>query len=261
MSAFPARMGATRRGISWPGYWWSASVLTMTSAPRRREASRPAMKPAARPFLRVKRTMWSAPFARATSEVRSVEPSSTTSTSTTSIPGMERGTALRVSGSVTSSLRQGIWTINFMLAAAARTVAQGLAAPLAAAASGRGSALHGGAPGGVEAELPEVVEDERRLAADRGPGAEGVGRGQRPRGRGLRHPQLRGQAPERVVHEPAARQLLHPRRELQQRGGAGRAGAEIERPRIQLDRARLALAVQVEAVPALQRRGAGPLHL
>src|SRR5712691_725061 len=171
MSAFPARMGATRRGISWPGYWWSASVLTMTSAPRRREASRPAMKPAARPFLRVKRTMWSAPFARATSDVRSVEPSSITSTSTTSMPGMERGTALRVSGSVASSLRQGIWTINFMLAAAARTVAQGLAAPLASREARE--ALYRGAPGGVEAVLPEVVEDERRLAADRGPGAEG----------------------------------------------------------------------------------------
>ena len=26
-------MGATRRGISSPGYWWSASVLTMMSAP------------------------------------------------------------------------------------------------------------------------------------------------------------------------------------------------------------------------------------
>src|SRR2546427_8824512 len=212
MSACPARMGATRRGISWPGYWWSASVLTMTSAPRRRLASRPAMKPAARPLRRVKRTMWSAPFARATSAVRSVEPSSITSTSTTSMPGMERGTALSVSGSVASSLRQGIWTINFMLAAAARTVAQGLAAPLAR------MTLYGGAPGGVEAELPEVVEDERRLAADRGPGAEGVGRGQRARGRGLRHPQLPGQTPERVVHGHAARQVMHPRRELQQRG-------------------------------------------
>src|SRR5213593_2199905 len=162
----------------------------MTSAPRRRLASRPAMKPAARPLRRVKRTMWSAPFARATAEVRSVEPSSITSTSTTSMPGMERGTALRVSGSVASSLRQGIWTINFMLGATAGTVAQGLAAPLAA------GALQRPAPGGVEAELPEVVEDERRLTAGRGPGAEGAGRGQRPRGHGLRDPQLRGQTPE-----------------------------------------------------------------
>jgi hypothetical protein len=36
-----------------------------------------------------------------------------TSTSTVSIPGMERGMARRVSGSAASSLRHGIWTISF----------------------------------------------------------------------------------------------------------------------------------------------------
>ena len=51
------------------------------------------MKPAARPLRRVKRTTWSAPCARATCDVRSVEPSSMTSTSTTSMPGMARGMA------------------------------------------------------------------------------------------------------------------------------------------------------------------------
>ena len=74
-------------GIWWPGYWWSASVLTMTSAPRRRQASSPAMKPAASPLRRVNRTTWSAPCARATSAVPSVEPSSMIRTSTTSMPG------------------------------------------------------------------------------------------------------------------------------------------------------------------------------
>ena len=114
MSAWPARMGAIRRGISLPAYCASASVLTMTSAPRRSEASRPAMKPAASPLRRVKRTMWSAPCSRATRAVPSVDPSSMTSTSTASRPGMERGIALRVSGSVASSFRQGIWTISFI---------------------------------------------------------------------------------------------------------------------------------------------------
>jgi hypothetical protein len=56
MSASPARIGATSRGMSPAGYWLSASVLTMTSAPRRSDASRPAMKAAARPLRRGKRT-------------------------------------------------------------------------------------------------------------------------------------------------------------------------------------------------------------
>jgi hypothetical protein len=116
MSASPARIGAMRRGISLPAYWASASVLTMTSAPRRTQASRPAMKPAASPLRRVKRTMWSAPCARATRDVASVEPSSMISTSTASTPAMVRGMALSVSGSVASSLRQGIWTISFIRA-------------------------------------------------------------------------------------------------------------------------------------------------
>ena len=68
--------------MSWPEYWLSASVLTMTSAPSLSAASRPAWKPAARPLLFVRRTMWSTPFARATSMVRSVEPSSMISHST-----------------------------------------------------------------------------------------------------------------------------------------------------------------------------------
>jgi hypothetical protein len=53
--------------------------LTITSAPSFSAASSPAWKPEASPLLLVSRTMWSTPFARATSTVRSVDPSSTIS--------------------------------------------------------------------------------------------------------------------------------------------------------------------------------------
>ena len=88
MSASPARIGATSLATSAPLYWLSASVLTTTSAPSLRQASRPAWKPAARPLLLVRRTMCSTPCSRATSTVRSVEPSSTTSSSTASKPSI-----------------------------------------------------------------------------------------------------------------------------------------------------------------------------
>jgi hypothetical protein len=99
MSASPAMIGATSLGMSAASYWLSASVLTTTSAPSFRQASRPAWKPAARPLLLVSRTMWSTPRSRATSTVRSVDPSSMTSHSTTSKPGTSRGRLPRVSGS------------------------------------------------------------------------------------------------------------------------------------------------------------------
>ena len=70
-----------------PSYWLSASVLTITSAPSFRQASSPAWNAAARPLLLVSRTMWSTPPSRATSTVRSVEPSSITSHSTRRCPG------------------------------------------------------------------------------------------------------------------------------------------------------------------------------
>src|SRR5919204_5320997 len=114
MSAVPLTIGATSLGMSWPEYWLSASVLTMTSAPSLSAASRPAWKPAARPLLLVRRTMWSTPCSRATSTVRSVEPSSMTSHSTVSKPGTVRGRSASVAGSVASSLRQGIWMMSFM---------------------------------------------------------------------------------------------------------------------------------------------------
>ena len=69
MSASPRRIGATSLGMSAPSYWLSASVLTITSAPSFRPASRPAWNAAARPLLLVRRTTWSTPCARATSIV------------------------------------------------------------------------------------------------------------------------------------------------------------------------------------------------
>jgi hypothetical protein len=114
MSAVPARIGATSRGIAAASYWLSASVLTMTSAPSFRHASSPAWKPAARPLLFVSRTMWSTPCSLATSIVRSVEPSSITSHSTESKPATWRGRSASVIGSVSSSFRHGIWMMSFM---------------------------------------------------------------------------------------------------------------------------------------------------
>jgi hypothetical protein len=58
--------------------------------------------------------MWSTPLARATSIVRSLEPSSITSHSTASKPATSRGRSASVTGSVSSSLKQGIWMISFM---------------------------------------------------------------------------------------------------------------------------------------------------
>ena len=114
MSASPARIGATSLATSAPLYWLSASVLTTTSAPSFRQASRPAWKPAARPLLLVSRTMCSTPHSRATATVRSVEPSSMTSSSIASMPSIWRGRSAIVAGSVCSSLRQGIWMISFI---------------------------------------------------------------------------------------------------------------------------------------------------
>ena len=64
----------------------------------------PAMKARASPRLTGRRTMWSTPWARATSEVPSLEPSSMTSNSTASNPGISRGSASSVMPRVRSSL-------------------------------------------------------------------------------------------------------------------------------------------------------------
>ena len=75
----------------------------------------PAWNAAARPLLLVSRTMWSTPFARATSTVRSVEPSSITSHSTASKPGeLSREARAAPRGSVSSSFRHGIWITSFI---------------------------------------------------------------------------------------------------------------------------------------------------
>ena len=58
-----------------------------------------------------------AQLARATSMVRSVEPSSMISHSTMSNPGTWRGNAPSVAGSWSSSLRHGIWMMSFMVVA------------------------------------------------------------------------------------------------------------------------------------------------
>src|SRR4051812_39948575 len=58
--------------------------------------------------------MWSTPCARATSTVRSVEPSSITSHSTTSKPGTSRGSSASATGRVFSSSLQGTWMMSFM---------------------------------------------------------------------------------------------------------------------------------------------------
>src|SRR5688572_7060497 len=113
MSARPATIGSTSFGMSRASYWLSASVLTTMSAPSLRHASRPASNAAARPLLFVRRTMWSTPWARATSTVRSVDPSSTTSHSTTSTPATSRGRVASVPGSCSSSSLQGIWMMSF----------------------------------------------------------------------------------------------------------------------------------------------------
>src|SRR4051794_12957994 len=131
MSARPSMIGSTSLGMSWPEYWLSPSVLTMTSAPSFRHASSPAWKPAARPLLFVSRTMWSTPCSRATATVRSTDPSSMTSHSTSSKPSTSRGRSASVSGRVSSSLKQGIWMMSFMVFAPAGgpTILLGMSAP------------------------------------------------------------------------------------------------------------------------------------
>ena len=116
MSARPARIGATSFGMSAARYWWSASVLTITSAPSFRAASMPGLE-GGREALVVGQPddVVDAAGARATSTVRSLEPSSTTSHSTSSKPVDRRGAARPApAGSVASSFRHGIWITSFI---------------------------------------------------------------------------------------------------------------------------------------------------
>ena len=113
--------------MSAPTYWLSASVLTITSAPARRLASIPVMNARASPRLTSWLTTWCTPHCRATSTVRSLLPSSITSNSMTSIPGSDRGRSAIVPGSVSSSLKHGIWMIS--LTGSAGTGARLVTAP------------------------------------------------------------------------------------------------------------------------------------
>ena len=72
------------------------------------------MNAAASPLWARNRMTWWTPWARATAAVPSVEPSSMTSSSIASMPGMARGSAASVSGSVDASFRHGIWMISLL---------------------------------------------------------------------------------------------------------------------------------------------------
>jgi hypothetical protein len=86
----------------------------MTSAPSLQAACSPAAKARARPRLVGSRSTWSTPAARATADVSSVEPSSTTSHSTVSKPATARGSFASVPGNCPASLKQGNCRISFM---------------------------------------------------------------------------------------------------------------------------------------------------
>ena len=104
ISAEASRTGATSAGMSAASYWLSASVLTMTSAPRCRQVLSPVMNARARPWFEVCRTTWSAPLSSATWRDASVLPSSMTSHSTVSKPGTWRGRSARVAANASASL-------------------------------------------------------------------------------------------------------------------------------------------------------------
>ncbi len=109
MWASPATIGATSGAMSAGSNWPSPSMFTTTSAPMASAVRTPLRKVRPRPRL----TGWldtRAPASRASSAVRSVEPSSITSTSTLPMPGMSRGTPATTSVTVRSSLRQGTIT-------------------------------------------------------------------------------------------------------------------------------------------------------
>src|SRR4051812_17693360 len=204
MSALPSRIGWMSLGMSAALYWLSASVLTITSAPSLSAASRPAWKAAARPLLLVSRTMWSTPCARATSTVRSVEPSSITSHSTASKPARVRGSAASVSGSVRSSSRQGIWMTSFI--EAGQTVPRGGRGRLPSV-PGDHAPAHGSRPprprAGARRGRPGPDEPE---PAGRGGGRQGRG------GAGGGLPRRAGRPARRAGRAVGLRRGGHPRR-------------------------------------------------
>ncbi len=108
ISACRSNIGFTSFSISLPKYWLSASVFTITSAPKERLTSSPVMKAFASPLLCRCLSTWSTPHFFAISTVLSVLPSSIISHSTVSKPGTDLGSSESVTGKLDSSLKQGI---------------------------------------------------------------------------------------------------------------------------------------------------------
>ena len=206
------------------------------------------MNAAARPLRRVKRTTWSAPWARATSPVRSVEPSSTISTSTRSMPGIDRGMARSVSGSEASSLRHGIWTISFMVSREGSTRVPALVSRARAAPPRRARrSSRGTASGCREAAGPRA--SPRRARADTAarrpppPAADGPSAGVR-----RRNPSSVGAS--------GATAATHSSTVSSDESDVSGCVSEVERQRVELERPQRGAPVQVQAVAALERRGA-----
>ena len=142
------------------GYWLSPSVLTTMSAPSSSARWTPSWKERPSPRLRACRTKWTTPCSRATSTVRSVDPSSMMSTTISSMPGISRGIVDSTAGRVSSSLRQGTWTTR-------RTAASpGLRGPDDRPRVRRGDLAHRGDLGdeALEARARPVVEVARGVA-------------------------------------------------------------------------------------------------
>ena len=112
MSARPARTGSTSRGMSEAGYWLSASVLTIASAPSLSAASSPAWKAVASPRCPVRRTIDAVPARDLDRAVGGavVDHQPLDPVEAGELPGSSASTW----GSVSSSFRQGIWMISFI---------------------------------------------------------------------------------------------------------------------------------------------------
>ena len=121
ISASPRRIGWTRSPMRSCGYWLSPSVFTTMSAPSSRARWTPSWNDRPRPRLRAWCTNSVTPCSRATSTVRSVEPSSMMSTMISSIPGISFGIVLSTRGRVSCSFRQGTWTTSFTCRATSLT--------------------------------------------------------------------------------------------------------------------------------------------
>ena len=212
------------------------------------------MNPAASPLRRVKRTTWSAPCARATSAVPSVDPSSMISTSTTSMPGIARGMAASVAGSVSALVQAR--DLDDELHATRRTVAHALRSPRLPARTRRSTAPRQAEYKRNWARLSRTLglAPGRACAAPPRAAREPGGGGRRGRQRG-------GDAPEAVVHGDGLREVRHPARDLEQRA---LAAARRRRGRTWRGRSRPARGrprrVEMEAEAGLEGGGADVLQ-